>query len=309
MNPLLPLMQREWLQHRFAWALLALVPLGLALLALSFAQVGVGVDVDGDTITEVTDARMAPVFALASMAAGSGLLFVILWVASLIIISGLARRDHGDRSVEFWMSLPVGHGTSLAVPLLVHLILVPAAALLVGLAGGWLLSAVLVGRVVGIAEWFTLPWGALLGAALAVSARLLAGLVLATLWIAPLVLLLILANAWFRRWGLVLLVVGIGIGGWVMDRVFGQPIVTDLVRDLLVNAGRALAGASGGGMVIGKDSEPDLVLGQVPGWAWQDFVAALRQLASPLLAGGLLFAAGCFALLVDWRRRGASAAA
>jgi ABC-2 type transport system permease protein len=307
MNPILPLMQREWLQHRFAWALLALLPLGLALLAASFADIGV--DVDGETMAQVADARMAPVFALASMAASTGLLFLILWVTSLIIISGLARRDHGDRSVEFWISLPVGHGTSLAVPLFVHLLLVPAAALVVGLLGGWLLSLVLVGRFVGLGEWFALPWGTVLVAALAVLARLMAGLVLATLWISPLIMLLILANAWFRRWGLVLLVVGMGIGGLVMDRIFGQPIVTDLVRDLFVNAGRALAGASGESMAIGRDEDPATVLGLVPGWAWHDFVAALRRLASPLLIGGLLFAGGCFALLVDWRRRGASAAA
>jgi hypothetical protein len=29
-NKLIPLMQREWLQHRLAWALLMLIPLGLA---------------------------------------------------------------------------------------------------------------------------------------------------------------------------------------------------------------------------------------------------------------------------------------
>lgn len=305
MNPILPLMQREWLQHRFAWALLALVPLGLALLFAGFANV----NVDGESMAEVGEARLAPAIALGSMAGSTLLLFVVLWVSSLIIISGLARRDYGDRSVEFWMSLPVGHGTSLAVPLAVHLLLVPAAALGVGLLGGWLLSLVLVGRFVGLGEWFALPWGAVLTAALAVLGRLLAGLVLATLWVSPLVMLLILANAWFRRWGLVVLVVGLGIGGWLMDRVFGQPIVTDLVRELMLNAGRALVGAGGEGMVVGKDGEADVVLGLLPGWAWHDLLAALRQLASPLLLGGLLFAAACFALLVDWRRRGTSAAA
>ncbi len=299
MNPILPLMQREWLQHRFAWALLALLPPGLALMVAAFADV----NVDGESLAEVGEARLAPVIALGSMAAGTMLLFVILWVSSLIIISGLARRDHGDRSNEFWMSLPVGHGPSLAVPLAVHLLLVPAAALAVGLLSGWALSLVLVGRYVGVGEWFALPWGAVLGAALAVLGRLLAGLLLATLWVSPLVMLLILANAWFRRWGLVVLVVGIGIGGWLMDRVFGQPIVTDLVGDLLIHAGRSLLGASGQSMDVGRNESADIVLSLVPGWAWHDLLAALRMLASPLLAGALLFAGACFALLVDWRRR------
>jgi hypothetical protein len=33
----------------------------------------------------------------------------VVGVTSLIITFGLARRDHADRSIEFWLSLPVGH--------------------------------------------------------------------------------------------------------------------------------------------------------------------------------------------------------
>jgi ABC-2 type transport system permease protein len=46
-------------------------------------------------------------------------------VTSLFIALGSPRRDHGDRSIEFWLSLPSGHGESLAAPMLVHLLLVP----------------------------------------------------------------------------------------------------------------------------------------------------------------------------------------
>jgi hypothetical protein len=42
MNNLIPLMRREWLQHRFVWAMLTLVPLGLAVMLLSFGQVEMG---------------------------------------------------------------------------------------------------------------------------------------------------------------------------------------------------------------------------------------------------------------------------
>ena len=38
MKNLIPLMRREWLQHRFAWALMLLVPLALALLPLVFGS-------------------------------------------------------------------------------------------------------------------------------------------------------------------------------------------------------------------------------------------------------------------------------
>ena len=48
-------------------------------------------------------------------------------------------------------------------------------------------------------------------------------------------------------------------------------------------------------------------LRKLPAWALHDFGLALRELPSPLLAGGLLFAAGCFVLLIIWRQRGAGA--
>ncbi|HMO42884.1 MAG TPA: hypothetical protein PKB04_06095, partial [Phenylobacterium sp.] len=51
-----------------------------------------------------------------------------------------------------------------------------------------------------------------------------------------------------------------------------------------------------------RNEEADVVLSLVPGWGWHDFVAALRMLASPLLAGALLFAGACFARLVAWLR-------
>ena len=43
-NHLVPLMQREWLQHRLAWALLVLIPLGLAALPLMVGQIDLSVD-------------------------------------------------------------------------------------------------------------------------------------------------------------------------------------------------------------------------------------------------------------------------
>ena len=38
MKNLIPLMRREWLQHRFAWALLMLLPLALAVLPLEIGR-------------------------------------------------------------------------------------------------------------------------------------------------------------------------------------------------------------------------------------------------------------------------------
>ena len=298
MNLILPLMRREWLQHRFGWSLLAGVPLGLAVLMLAFAQI----DISDDKLAMPAEA-LPVVLAFASIAVTTAVIFLTLWITSMIIVSGLPRRDHGDRSIEFWLSLPVGHAQSLAVPLLVHLILVPAAALLVGLAGGYVLSLVLVSRMVSLGAWFGLPWADILLATVALLLRLLAGLPLATLWMAPLILLTMLSTALFRRWGIVMLAVGLGLGSKVLEFAFGQPMLARFMGELFQNAGRALISGGGKYFAIESGSDPGDALQALPLWAWHDWVGALGALASPSLVGALVVAAACFAGLVYWRQR------
>jgi hypothetical protein len=314
MKKFLALMQREWLQHRFGWMLMMLIPLGLALLLVGFGHIqGLSDGWHGEDIvindvqTPVRDLPM--MLAMIAISASMGVMFLVAWIGSLIIVSGLARRDHADRSIEFWLSLPTSHRDSLAAPLLVHLLLVPAAALFIGLVGGGLLSLVLVGRVAGVGAWFALPWWQIVPGTLALLARLLAGLPLATLWLAPLILLVVLMTAWFRRWGWVILGVGLGLGSQLLKRLFGQPLLSQLTTDLLSNAATSMVHAVSGAPSFGPEKDTGAVLGSLPAWALHDLGLALRDLASPLLAGGLLFAAGCFALLMLWRQRGAGATA
>ena len=301
MNNLIPLMRREWLQHRFAWALLMLLPLALAVLPLAFGQI----EIDGPMANH-TGADLATLLGMISIVLSAAVIFLLVWVTSLFITSSLPRRDHGDRSVEFWISLPTGHAESLAAPLLVHLVLVPAAALLVGLVGGYGISLLLVSRFVGIGEWFALPWGTMLAATLALAARVIVGLPLATLWLAPLILLAMLANAWFRRWGLPVLVVGLSLASALLKGVFGQPMLALLLGALGRNAGLALAGAGGESLSISDKTQPAQALQGLPAWAWNDLVAALREAASPLFLGVLVVSAALFMALVLWRQRGAS---
>jgi hypothetical protein len=313
MNKFLALMQREWLQHRFGWLLMVVIPFGLALLLVGFGHIqGMSDGLQGDdlVINDVqTPVRELPLMlAMIAISASMCVMFLVAWISSLIIVSGLARRDHADRSIEFWLSLPVSHRDSLAAPLLVHLLLVPAAALVIGLAGGGLLSLVLVGRVAGVGAWFALPWLHIVPGTLALLVRLLAGLPLATLWLAPLILLIVLMTAWFRRWGWVILAVGLGLGSQLLKRLFGQPLLSQVTSDLMSHAATSMLHVVSGGPAFGPGRDPDAVLSGLPSWALSDFGFALRDLASPLLAGGLLFAAGCFALLMLWRQRGAGAA-
>ena len=300
MKNLIPLMQREWLQHRFAWAMLIGVPLALAVLPLSFAQIEFDAEMSGRSAPD-----LAALVALISIVATTAVLFLLVWVTSLFLMSSLARRDHADRSVEFWLSLPTGHAESLAVPLLVHLVLVPAAALLAGLLGGYAVSFLMVSRFVGVGEWLALPWGALLAGTLSMGVRVIAGLPLATLWLMPLILLAILSNALFKRWGLPVLAVALSLGSVVLQRVFGQPLLGELISALSRGAGLSLAGASGQGMTIDERTSPAQALAEMPAWAAHDLLAALREAASPLFLGALVVSAGLFFAVLLWRQRGA----
>ena len=297
MKNTLALMQREWLQHRFAWMLMALVPTLLAVLLLSFGEIHLSTEERGE--------HLPVALASASLIGSMGLHMLILWIVALLITAGLARRDHGDRSVEFWLSLPTGHGESLAVPLLVHLLLAPMVALAVGLVGGLVASLVLVSRVEGAWAWFSLPWGTLLVAALAMATRLALGLVLATLWLAPLLLIMVTLTDWFGRWGLVILALGVGVGSAVLDSAFGIHWPAAWLVRIFTEAGQAVANTGSGSLVVETSGDLASVLGDVPAWAWRDALQAVGQLASPVLVVGLALAAGCFAMLVQWRQRGA----
>jgi len=299
MNNLIPLMRREWLQHRFVWAMLLLVPLGLAVMLLSFGQIEMG-----EAMAERPPEDVAAVMGSMTIVITAAICFLLVWITSVFMTSGLARRDHGDRSVEFWLSLPTGHAESYAAPLLVHLLLAPAVALVVGLAGGYALSLLVVSRFLSLADWLSLPWGHIVAATLAVAARVVAGLPLATLWLSPLILLAVLCNALFKRWGLPVLVVGLGLGGVVLKYVFGQPLLSQALARLGSEAATALVGAS---QTAPTGDRPSALgtLKALPGWAAHDFGEALSAAASPAMLGAVAVAAALFAALVYWRRQGA----
>ena len=299
MNNLIPLMRREWLQHRFVWAMLMLVPLGLAVLLLSFGQVEMG-----GAMENRPPADVAAVMGGMTIVITSAIVFLLVWITSVFVTSGLARRDHADRSIEFWLSLPTGHAESYAAPLLVHLLLAPAAALLVGLAGGYVMSLLVVSRFLSLTEWLALPWGQVVPATVALAGRVLAGLPLATLWLSPLIMLALLANALFKRWGLPVLAVGLGLGGVVLKYVFGQPLLSQALSRLGSEAATALLGASQQ-PPTGDRPSAVAVFDALPGWALRDLGAAVSAAASPAMLAAVAVAAALFAALVYWRRQGA----
>ncbi len=300
MKNLIPLMQREWLQYRFGWALLLLVPLALAVLSVTVGEIDLGEDAVGRSASE-----LALLVGTVTLVLGVGFYFVLFVATSVYIAVGTPRRDHGDRSTEFWLSLPSGHAESLGAPLLVHLLLVPAAALVLGMLAALPLSMLTVGRVAGVGEWFALPWGTLALGLVALLLRLLAGLPMALAWLAPLLLLAMLATAGFKRWGLPVVGVAVIVGAAIAEQVFGVRWITEALDALLRNAGLSMAGASGRAALVSGGPDGLQALAHLPAWAGADGLAAVSRLASPgfLAAGaasGLLFWG-----LVEWRRRGA----
>ena len=81
---------------------------------------------------------------------------------SLFQTPGLARRDRQDRSIEFWLSLPTSHTASVAAPVLMHLVVVPLLALLIGAAFSYAIGLALIWKVFGAAQALALPWGELI---------------------------------------------------------------------------------------------------------------------------------------------------
>lgn len=301
MKNLMPLMQREWLQHRFGWMLLVLVPLAVAVALLSLGQIQLD-----DDMTAKTPRELSLMLAALTVLISSAVLFLLLGVTSLFVAIGTPRRDHGDRSVEFWLSLPSGHAESLVAPMLVHLLLVPAAALLIGLVAAMPVSLVVVGRVVGFGDWFALPWGTILMGLGSMALRVTAGLPLAVAWLLPLLLAAMLANAFFRRWGLPLLAVGLTLLSVGLERIIGQPLLAQALKTLGTHAATSLIGASGQkGFAVEEGADIQEALGRIPAWALKDFGVALADAASPAMLGALALGAALFAALVYWRRQGA----
>ncbi len=302
MNTFKTLLLREWMQHKRGWLIVLAAPLLIGLSALFVGQVNI--DVQGSD-TMVSFAQVPALLLAAGAIIGTGLLaFVLAWLIALLQAPGLAWRDQQDRSIDFWLSLPIGHAAAVGTPLLTHLLLFPLAALVCGLLAGHVVSLAMAARVGALGEWLTLPWGSLMLAWITVLLRTALGLVLATLWLSPLIMLTVAAAAWFKRWGLPVLVVTVLIVSGLLDRLFGNPLLSGLGRELLAQAGRAfVAGHGGTGLRVGPSTDLLPLLQAFPAWAAMDAAQALKALASPLLLLALGVSAACFGLLMLRRQR------
>lgn len=277
------LLLREWMQHRLGWLLLGGLPFAIMVPLMSFGEIHFG------------DAPPPPGWVALIIAFGYIFFLLVLAGGALAIQApGLARRDRQDRSIEFWLSLPIGHAEAVGATLLMHLFAMPL--LLLGLAalGSPVAALIAEVRVHGPAALGQLPWGAVALGFVAGIARLALGIVLGVLWLSPLLLAAMAASAWLKRWGVPVLAAVLGLGGLVLEQGYGLRIVWDVLGHQFERFASAVFPHS---VEIARDD----TLARLPAWVGQDMVAVLGQLADPAFAVGLAIAAAGFALLV-WRR-------
>ena len=209
------LMLREWMQHRRGWMVLVALP--------ALIMLGIGLSGHMEIQFDGSESLNGPLPVAGALAAVCTLLTLFLaWGAALLQSPSLARRDVQDRSIEFWLSLPVGHVQSVGATVLTHLLLLPWAAIAFGLTAGLVTSLLVVASLFGPGAIVEVPWGLLLAAGVAAALRLALGVLLASLWLSPLILGTMAASAWLKRWGVPLVAGGLLIGGTLLERQIGR---------------------------------------------------------------------------------------
>lgn len=293
------LLRREWMQHHVGWLAVMLAPLAIALLTLPFKG---SFEVDGDFKSGMHALSPASVLALAAWGGTTLAVVGLTLLAQLFQLPSLARRDAQDRSLEFWMSLPGRHSEHLAATLLAHTLMVLLVALGVGLVSGLVVAPLVVGKALGFAALSSVQWGAVLQFLLPGLVRVLGGLPLFVLWLAPVVLLLMAASAWLKRWGVPLVVVATVV-------LCNLPATKAPVRAWLMALAERVNGAFF--LTTAEQAQAAGLTGEVLGRSevgvfWQaigqDLLNQLSHLASPMFLSALAISMACFAALV-YRRQ------
>lgn len=279
------LLLREWMQHKRGWIIAALAP---ALLFMAMLPIG---EVHG------MPEGHPELLTLATLLLAGIATWGICLLVALFQLPGLARRDVQDRSIEFWLSLPGGHGESLLATLLAHGWLAPLAGLVVGSLLGFPIVVLLVGLKVSWGALGDVAWGQVLAALPPLWLRAALGTLLTFVWLAPMVLVLMAASAWLKRIGVPLVLGGGGVAVLIAHKVYGIDWPVDQlaawqaqINKAVVSTPNALSEALGAG-------------GSFWAWAGQDALQGVSTLLSVQALGWAVIAAGAFWLLVVKRSR------
>jgi ABC-2 type transport system permease protein len=192
MNTMPMLMRRELWEHRALW-LVPLVIAGLIVLAAMFPHASMQVD----SADVETPQKYMALFALFHSAMTVPQLLVLAVLLPFYLLDCL-YAERKDRSILFWKSLPVSDAQTVLSKLLVALAVVPLGVFVLTLFTDIAASGMLALRfhnsevVRALLHWDTQIW-------LRTQGLILAALVAALLWYAPVAGYLLLVSAWAKR--------------------------------------------------------------------------------------------------------------
>lgn len=291
------LMLREWMQHRFGWLLLGGIPMALMVPLLMFGSVQVG-----------DNGKLPPPEAVAVMFAAGYTFFMMMLIGASMVFQtpGLARRDREDRSIEFWLSLPTSHSSSVGATVLMNVWALPMLAFGLAATGGAICALIAVVRVHGCAGLTQMPWGSLMSMMLMGEGRLALGMVLGIVWLSPFVLGAMALSAWLRRWGVAVGAGVLAIGSQILAHVYHMPWLLDQLAGQFEHAGWAFLPTLQGQQDFDGDANDPMIhmLADFGQWMAQDTSLALGDLATPRFAITVVLAAIGFGLVVLRRARG-----
>lgn len=260
---LLPLLRREWQEHRglFGWTQLGVLVfvIVLILLILAFGSVAdvqsIAQSTDGDVDTrsrfdgslltlmtqqftlfsDLPQQQKATMLSHARL--GVATLFQLaLLLSVLFYLSGALHDDRKDHSVLFWKSMPVSDAETVISKLLMALFVAPAVAVVAMFLGqlAFFIIATFLAWGAGVSAWDTLwaPSGLLSGLAI-----LIAGYMLQALWALPLYGWILMVSAFASRAPL-LWVILVPVLIYIVERVvFGVTFIGRFFYDHLRGRG------------------------------------------------------------------------
>jgi hypothetical protein len=293
MNTFKTLLLREWMQHHKGWLAMMIVPPVLMLAAVAWTPL---------KAKGMPDMPSAALFA--SVAATMVIGFMVAWTVIMLQAPGMARRDHQDRSIEFWTSLPVSHVASVGATVLMQLLLVPLLALVAGYVGSVIVGVVAVAVHSGMGGFLQIDWTDFFVGSFETLLYLIFTVTLGMLWLSPLVLMAMAASAWLKRWGVPALVAALGGGHLLLNNGYGISVIGDTLQGLWVNALYSVTQEGHEGRF--KGANPQEVFSHWP-ITVRDLLEgagmSLSNLAQPLFIFAIATAVAGFALLVLRRSR------
>ncbi|HUN27716.1 MAG TPA: hypothetical protein VMU67_15550 [Steroidobacteraceae bacterium] len=185
-RPLATLVRREFWEHRMLW----ITPLVIAALMICGAAFG---RMQFDAHREVLPLQAArALFALAVWGFSVAQYFTMSLVLYLYAAECL-YAERRDRSILFWKSMPVSDARTVLAKALVALVIVPLGVYAITVVTGLIASGIFFLRASnGASFWDTRTW-------MRVEETSLVGLVIGTLWYAPITTYVMLLSAWARR--------------------------------------------------------------------------------------------------------------